>query len=262
MMLSMIIGTNIGLTVGVLLGSSYQGNLFYSTIYSIVAGVLVGTTCGIILGVLPLLEGFMGGLMGGMMGAMLGEMLTQEESFMIINLLLTLSVSVLFLFPIIAIPSKKDTQLQNKKWLIKPFSAFLFLVIYLIIGNQIDKGMIFSKSEQKESHQLEISIDVQPLQFTYNPSKIVLKKGQRVSVTLKNYDSIEHDLEIKNFPTKNEITENHKGHSIKNPDLHLHAPAEEQIEMAFTPTQTGTYEFYCTIPGHKEKGMVGLIIVS
>lgn len=72
---------------------------------------------------------------------------------------------------------------------------------------------------------------------------------------------IRHDLKIKNFPTEeNKIAEKHEGHSIKNPNLYLHAPAEEQTELAYTPTQTGTYEFYCTVPGHKEKGMVGLII--
>ncbi|WP_034658613.1 plastocyanin/azurin family copper-binding protein [Robertmurraya massiliosenegalensis] len=167
--------------------------------------------------------------------------------------------------------------MHNKKWLIKPFSAFLFLLIYLVLGSQIDKGIIFSKSEtyfqenhsthnretlQKEYHHVEISINVQTLQFTYIPSKIVLKKGQRVSVTLNNSDSIEHDLEIKNFPTINKISEKHEGHSIKNQDLHLHASAEEQTEMSFTPTKAGTYEFYCTVPGHKEKGMVGLIIVT
>jgi uncharacterized cupredoxin-like copper-binding protein len=30
----------------------------------------------------------------------------------------------------------------------------------------------------------------------------------------------------------------------------------------FTPTTTGTYSFYCGVPGHREAGMVGTLIVE
>jgi uncharacterized cupredoxin-like copper-binding protein len=32
--------------------------------------------------------------------------------------------------------------------------------------------------------------------------------------------------------------------------------------LEFTPTKPGTYEFICTVPGHKEAGMVGALIVK
>ena len=32
--------------------------------------------------------------------------------------------------------------------------------------------------------------------------------------------------------------------------------------VLFTPTQIGEYEFECTIPGHKEAGMVGRVTVT
>lgn len=31
--------------------------------------------------------------------------------------------------------------------------------------------------------------------------------------------------------------------------------------VTFTPTEPGTYEFYCAVPGHREAGMVGTVIV-
>jgi uncharacterized cupredoxin-like copper-binding protein len=33
-------------------------------------------------------------------------------------------------------------------------------------------------------------------------------------------------------------------------------------QLEFTPTAAGTYEFWCTVPGHKEAGMIGKLIVG
>ncbi len=32
--------------------------------------------------------------------------------------------------------------------------------------------------------------------------------------------------------------------------------------IEFTPTKPGTYEFFCTVAGHKEAGMVGTLVVK
>ena len=44
--------------------------------------------------------------------------------------------------------------------------------------------------------------------------------------------------------------------------LHVHALSDKQVTVTFTPTDPGTYEFYCTIPGHREAGMVGSLVVA
>ena len=33
------------------------------------------------------------------------------------------------------------------------------------------------------------------------------------------------------------------------------------VTVEFTPTKSGTFEFYCSIPGHREQGMVGSLVV-
>lgn len=277
MILSMAMGTNVGLTTGVVFGAIFKGDLFISTIYSILAGILAGTACGLVLGILPFLEGFMAGLMGGMMGAMLGEMIGQDQSVIMINLFLTLSVSTLFLFPILSVPSKNEN--QTRKWLFKPILAFLFLSAYLIWGSQASTQMNLSKSnltddgghlihnnqtEQEENQPLEYTVSVSPSQFFYDPSKIVMKKGEEVSLILKNSDIIDHDIEIKHIPLGEKKAETHAGHSdaAENVDFHLHASAKSQSKLTFTPLQTGTYEFYCAIPGHREKGMTGYLVIT
>jgi uncharacterized cupredoxin-like copper-binding protein len=32
--------------------------------------------------------------------------------------------------------------------------------------------------------------------------------------------------------------------------------------IEFTPSQPGEYEFFCSVPGHKEAGMRGTMVVS
>lgn len=243
----------------------------------VLVGILAGTIYGIIVGILPSIEGFLAGLMGGMMGAMLGEMVTKDQSFILINLFLTLLVSTLFLFPILSVSSTIERKSQMRKWLFRPLLAFLFLTAYLLLGSQVDKKVIFSKlgpsaqeghlnhqSElsQKDTEQFELTINIHPSQYSYDPSKIMLEKDRPVSIILQNNDFVEHDIEIKNIPIENMMTGTHDDHTSGNADFHLHASSQEQTKLSFTPLQEGSFEFYCTIPGHKEKGMIGILIVT
>jgi uncharacterized cupredoxin-like copper-binding protein len=286
MIVSMAIGMNVGLTAGLLFGSIYQGNLYFSTILSILAGIIAGTACGLIFGVLPSLEGFMSGLMGGMMGAMLGEMITQIQAHTMINIFLTLTVCSLLLFPIMHEPQKSETAKKNNFWLVKPLLTFLLVPFYLLLGNQLDmQGDLKSDTAQEAKHDHSItgdnghsshenpilskegtfkdmSIKVHPSNFSYDPKKVILKKGQQVRLTLTNHDSIEHDIEINYFPIRIETEEHHEGHMTKEADFHLHASPNKKSEMIFTPLKIGTFEYYCTIPGHKENGMTGIMIVE
>ncbi|HLO12841.1 MAG TPA: plastocyanin/azurin family copper-binding protein [Pseudoneobacillus sp.] len=286
MMISMVIGMNVGLTEGLLFGSNYQGELYYSTLIAILVGVIAGTVCGLTFGVLPSLEGFMAGLMGGMMGAMLGEMITKNQADTIINIFLTLSVCSLFLFPILHESHEKESKRKNILWFVKPLFTFLLLSGYLLLGNQLDKQFVLSKSnsshnrdhnhstkedsshsnhgisELPNNHTIqEFTVNIHQSNFAYDPQKMIMKKGQQVRLYLTNHDSIEHDIEINHFPATIK-SENHQGQTTNKVDLHLHASPNNQAKMIFTPLQNGIFEFYCTIPGHKERGMTGLIIVE
>jgi len=44
--------------------------------------------------------------------------------------------------------------------------------------------------------------------------------------------------------------------------MHAHTAAGETVTVTFTPTEPGTYEFYCTVPGHREAGMIGTLVVT
>lgn len=44
--------------------------------------------------------------------------------------------------------------------------------------------------------------------------------------------------------------------------LHVAAEAGHAATVEFTPTETGTYVFYCTVPGHRAAGMEGKLVVG
>jgi uncharacterized cupredoxin-like copper-binding protein len=53
-------------------------------------------------------------------------------------------------------------------------------------------------------------------------------------------------------------------HSFDIDELNVHVPvvAGQQGLIMFKPSQPGSYTFYCGIPGHREAGMVGTLIVE
>ncbi|HKY49058.1 MAG TPA: cupredoxin domain-containing protein [Acidimicrobiia bacterium] len=44
--------------------------------------------------------------------------------------------------------------------------------------------------------------------------------------------------------------------------IHIQLPPDSTTAVAVKPTETGTLEFFCGVPGHREAGMVGTIAVN
>ena len=101
----------------------------------------------------------------------------------------------------------------------------------------------------------------------YNPTTIEVTAGQPVSLVFQNADSVEHDFSVMEIPMVMDATaEPMAGHDMggmtDQPQLHMAMAMGQTGTMQFTPSKPGTYEFFCTVPGHKEAGMVGTLIVK
>lgn len=96
---------------------------------------------------------------------------------------------------------------------------------------------------------LDLKIVATDLKFSM--PKIEAKVGQTVKIALENKGVIEHDIA---FPT---IKADKPGASLK-----AVARPGQTATLEFTPTAKGSYEYICTIPGHKEGGMKGVINVT
>ena len=71
------------------------------------------------------------------------------------------------------------------------------------------------------------------------------KLGQPVTVNFQNAGALEHSFIIDKLNVKLE-----------------HVQAGQTATVTFTPTASGTYEFYCNMAGHKDAGMKGTLTVN
>jgi uncharacterized cupredoxin-like copper-binding protein len=106
--------------------------------------------------------------------------------------------------------------------------------------------------------------------MTYTPSVFEVTAGVPVELTLVNQDSLEHDFSILEIPLESvsaadPMSAEHQmemGEAAPEPVLHVAAEPGATNRLSFTPTKPDRYEFYCTVPGHKEAGMVGTLVVN
>ena len=105
-------------------------------------------------------------------------------------------------------------------------------------------------------------------EFAFAPAQLTVTSGQPVELNLQNAGAIEHDwsvaeIELTGKPTATgETGGGHMSDSHGAPKLHVAAGPGAQGKLTFTPSKAGTYEFYCTVTGHKESGMVGTLTVT
>lgn len=80
--------------------------------------------------------------------------------------------------------------------------------------------------------------------FSFSPSTIKVKKGDRVKITFKNTQGF-HNFIIDEFGVATQQTQ---------------SPDTEVLE--FTADKVGSFEYYCSVGTHRSMGMVGTLKVE
>lgn len=80
--------------------------------------------------------------------------------------------------------------------------------------------------------------------FKFAPNPIEIPAGRMVEFKLTNSGSVEHDLTAKGI------------------GFHARVPAAKRESVPSGPFTAGTYDIYCALPGHREAGMIGRIVVK
>lgn len=96
------------------------------------------------------------------------------------------------------------------------------------------------------------------------PDRLEIKKGDQVRFMLKNDGLLDHEFVL----ATTEENVKHAEEMKKNPDMEHDDPNARRIgskkmgEIIWRFTKAGQFEFGCLIPGHREAGMTGIIIVK
>jgi uncharacterized cupredoxin-like copper-binding protein len=111
------------------------------------------------------------------------------------------------------------------------------------------------------SNSLRVTID----NFAYSPQSLTVAANQPVNLTLVNDTSLAHDFSVSNIAVTGVTETGGDAHDMAAgpmPALHIAAAAGQTAVLTFTPTQPGIYQFFCTVPGHKDAGMMGTLLVK
>jgi plastocyanin len=107
-------------------------------------------------------------------------------------------------------------------------------------------------------------IEVNAQEIRFHPDLIEIPAGETVTLRLKNLDDMEHDLEVRGLIPSTSEGGGHGGHggaTASNQNVAVHTAAGKTASVTFRADQKGTYEVFCTQPGHEQLGMVAKIIV-
>ncbi len=125
-------------------------------------------------------------------------------------------------------------------------------------GSGSQSGMPMTQSSpppvsDQQTSQLTLGTDTTVTKKTFNitggnfyfvPNQITVNKGDEVTFVMTNAGGV-HNLVIDEL--------NVKASTIK---------SGETESVTFTATKTGSFVYYCAIPGHREKGMFGTLVVQ
>lgn len=117
---------------------------------------------------------------------------------------------------------------------------------------------------KKTSRTISVVMREADGKMEFVPNKIEVRRGEQIKFVLQNDGVLDHELVI------GTLAENLK-HAIemqKNPDMEHDDPNAKRLApqkggtIVWRFTKKGAFDFSCLIPGHREAGMSGSIIVK
>lgn len=117
---------------------------------------------------------------------------------------------------------------------------------------------------KKPSRVVKITMQETDGKMLFSPDRIEVRKGEQIKFILGNNGELKHEFMLAT------VAENEK-HAVlmqKYPDMEHDDPngksleAKKSVDLVWKFTKAGEFEFACLIPGHREAGMHGKVIVK
>ncbi len=142
---------------------------------------------------------------------------------------------------------------RRKKYMM--MVTVLFISIFVLSTALI--SVVADESQGEEHHEEQVGCDNPTLTLAvsskntkYNVTEIRVPKDTCVQIIYENKDNYAHDISVAEVP--NEFS-----------GFHIHLEGIGVANTTFlTPDKDVTYLYYCTVPGHREAGMEGKLIVG
>jgi len=134
-----------------------------------------------------------------------------------------------------------------------------------LAGHQDDT---FSAGEPGEANKpariVQVTMGEADGKMSFTPNKIEVKKGEQIKFMLRNNGELDHEFILATTAENLKHAEAMK----KNPDMEHDDPNGKRLapkktgEIVWRFTKAGEFEYSCLIPGHREAGMIGTVVVK
>jgi uncharacterized cupredoxin-like copper-binding protein len=113
---------------------------------------------------------------------------------------------------------------------------------------------------KKPSRTIEVGMS----EMAYAPARIEVKRGEQIRFVIRNTGADDHEFLLattaENLKHAKAMMENpHMEHDEPNG---VRLAPKKAAEILWKFTHAGTFEYSCLIPGHREAGMIGQVLVK
>ncbi|NCJ06522.1 biphenyl 2,3-dioxygenase [Synechococcales cyanobacterium C] len=111
--------------------------------------------------------------------------------------------------------------------------------------------------------EIQVSLGNSDGALKFFPDHLNFESGQRYKLVLSNDSSQKHYFTAKDFADAIWSQKVDAGNvEIKGAIHELELRPDTEAEWVFVPVRVGSYSLRCTIPGHAEAGMVGVLEID
>ena len=117
---------------------------------------------------------------------------------------------------------------------------------------------------KKPARIVQVVMSERDGKMAFIPDRIEVRRGEQIRFQLRNNGELDHELVLATL----EENLKHAVEMQKNPDMEHDDPNAKRLapkktgEIVWAFTKAGEFDFSCLIPGHREAGMTGKIIVK
>ena len=122
----------------------------------------------------------------------------------------------------------------------------------------------FAAGEPGDPKKPSRTVQVEMSEMAYAPSRIEVKRGEQIRFAIRNIGKDDHEFLLATTEENLKHAEDMKN----NPHMEHDEPngvrlaPEKSAEIVWKFTKAGTFEYSCLIPGHRDGGMIGQIVVK
>ena len=125
-----------------------------------------------------------------------------------------------------------------------------------------------SVADDDETSPPDTSLEVAMTDLAFSAPEITARAGERLRITFRNDGAVVHDFTIQEMPHVQMSTMGgttageHGDHMNDGRAVHLAVDPRAEAVLDLRAEDAGTYEFFCSVPGHREAGMAGILRIQ